>query len=342
MSLLVDDDIDVDDLNNLNYWKDDYYANLSVAEIKEFETKLQLVIDFLRYIEGGKPWSITPGKNPGEVLGTCGYTAPGMTVILLLFDKYLIKNMDDFKKVFHATTYKTSPQYVSHIINEVIGNLFDLSNYCPLTGKHQGVMGLIKDSIITKESKKVELLQVEYDCDIEGNCTYTNLQNGPNLLSFSTRGQTESDLCTFHHAVVYQQNNKCYVIDSWSAERGRICRTSSYRQFPTQKVLVSLGQLITTTDTELTRKIMGEIFMAYQRFVEEADFLITIHITNNEYIEELFDQVMIRQFNDKNEFTSYFGGKQLGALTRKRTPTKKRKNRKVTKQKYKSYKNKRR
>ena len=346
MSFLVDDDVPVDDVDKISLPAGDrlgVYNRQTAQEIKDFETKLQLVIDFLKYIEEVKPWCKTAGKTPGEVIGTCGYTAPGMTVILLLFDKLGIKNSNDFNRIMPTTTYNTSPLYVSHIINEVIGNLFDLSNYCPLTGTHQGVMGLIKESMITKKSKKVMLLESEYevmDGEIGGWSTYNNLQNGPNLLSFSTRGQTESDLCTFHHAVVYRQNNKCYVIDSWSAERGRIYRTSSYRQFTTEKVLVSLGQLITTTDTKLTREIMGDIFMAYRRFIEEADLLVTIHITKNEYIEELFQQVKERQFNDKNEFTSYFGGKQLGA--RKRTPTKKRKNRKVTKQKYKSYKNKRR
>jgi hypothetical protein len=329
--------------------------------------KLKTVLDFLKYIEENKIWT-----DRQQYFATCGYTGPGIAVILLLFDFLGITNKKTFhdniikfyvdSNKFYAISKKAYNKIVNHlknVINEVIGNFLDLSTYCPETAVEKGIMGLIKQSKQSPNNSKVKLLEVEYDpidsgiadknvgSSEGGFITYHNLTiPGVNLLSFTDR-DTSTFCSTFHHAVVYIVGNRCYVIDSWAAGC-ELAGTFEYRfptvrEFDLNSALIDLSNLVNTQNVTLSNNIMLKLFYGHTKtFIYNKNFLFNIFITENSYLTEIFNKIFNKE-GVEGVFQTNFGGRRhsSGALKLKRISTKKRKNNRVKKQNYKSYKNKR-
>ena len=89
-----------------------------------FRVKFDFVLDFLFFIEKyARRWRTK--KLQGRFHSTCGYTAPGIVIILLYFDSVPIKNRADFNR--YIQNKSIDPLYLGNVINEVIGNFLDLS-----------------------------------------------------------------------------------------------------------------------------------------------------------------------------------------------------------------------
>jgi len=73
----------------------------------EFENVFNLAIDLLKDCDANKNWQKEP-PGTGSSFGTCGYTGPGLAIILDLFFKEKIKTkaqLDEFIKKMYPISY---------------------------------------------------------------------------------------------------------------------------------------------------------------------------------------------------------------------------------------------
>ena len=325
------DIMDVDTQNDI--------MNVDVDE-NEFENIFNLAIDFLQYCEANKNWQKEP-PGTGSSFGTCGYTGPGMAIILGLFFMNGIKTkvqLDEYiDKMYPLSYHDNNEKRLMFIINETIGNFFDLSKDCSLTGVKKGIMGIAINEELRKgpDAMQTDAPPLFYKIEITPDLKTSNLQDGINLISFTGR----NNLCTFHHAVLYISNyyNVCYIIDSWSAidknDGFFVCRTPSYRKFTLQEVFKCLYELNNTKDIKNTVTNMNKYFLAHDTL---PNALVSVHVTSPELIVETMDKA--KEQLEKGRPTN-FGGRR-----RKRKSTKKNKSKKnkSKKNKNKSKRNKKR
>ena len=301
----------------------------------ELENVFKLAIGFLHVCEENKNWQ----KQEGKYIWTCGYTGPGMAIILELFYMNGIKTkvqLDEYiKNMYPSSYYDNNLKRLFFIINETIGNLLDLSKECTLTGVEQGIMGIAKNEEIRKgpDAMQTDTPSIFYPIEITPDLKSSNLQEGINLISFTGRNVNADNLCTFHHAVLYISNyyNVCYIIDSWSTSvnvNKFECREVTYRQFPLKEVFKCLYELNTTQNIDTTVNNMNTYFLAHDETLPRT--LVRVNVTRPDYIGETMGKAKLHL---ERGIPTNFGGRR-----RKRNIT--RKNKKMKKQKYKSYKNK--
>ena len=207
---------------NLEFNSNTNFSHLSLDRLDDLFT---LSIKILTICDGRKTnWTIKESQH--SCIGTCGYTGPGIAIILNLLIENNIKTEDQF--IIYINTYKIETKFETKLldtINDTILNFFDLSNFCPITEVDRGIMGLAKET--HEEKMQTEDTSVFYPLRFHRNCTNnligtTNLQEGVNLISFTARNATVENLCTFHHSVIYIHNKSGtgYIIDSWATPQG--------------------------------------------------------------------------------------------------------------------------
>jgi len=300
---------------------------MNVDTQNELENVFKFAIDFLHICEANKNWKKEP-PGTGSSFGTCGYTGPGIAIILGLFFMNGIKTkvqLDEYiTNMYPLSYYDNNLKRLIFIINETIGNFFDLSKDCSLTGVEKGIMGLAKNEEIRKgpDAMQTDTPPIFYQIEITPELKSSNLKDGINLISFTNR-DIDKYLCTFHHAVLYISNyyNVCYIIDSWSAinkNDGKFeCRTPTYRKFTLEEVFKCLYELNNTKDIKTTVDNMNKYFLAHNTLPRA---LVLVNVTSPEYIVETMGKA--KEQLDKGRPTN-FGGRR-----RKRKSTKKNKSKK--------------
>lgn len=104
----------------------------------QLERLFHFSIDFLNYCESQKKFT----KITGNCSHTCGYTGPGIGIVLQLFLTYGIDNTEKFDVWLRSK--EMSLEAFMDIVNETIGNLCDLADECPVIGERKGILGIIR------------------------------------------------------------------------------------------------------------------------------------------------------------------------------------------------------
>lgn len=286
------------------------------------------VITTLLKYELKKCWkSIT-----GSCAETCGYTGPGVGILLTIFIKHQIFNktdLDRWIKKFYIT-----PEIFSDIINETIGNLFDIGNYSPIANVRQGIRGLLVEDVVEGAAKmqtEIPVMSRVYQITPGG----ANLTDGPNIISFVSKTNLFD---TFHHATldINIQNQTCVIYDSWRIREG--CRPLIAREHPLSYVTYYLD-LINNVDIDISIDALTMIFttLFLAPHTVRNIFIVTpvvrVVTVNPYYLEQLIEAVFTQVIDAAragHRWTSY-GGK----FRKKRN----KKTRKLNK-KYKKYKKK--
>lgn len=90
----------------------------------ELKNVFNLAIDLLKDCDANKNWQKEP-PGTGSSFGTCGYTGPGLAIILELFFMNGIKTkaqLDEFIKKMYPISYpENNRSRLIFIINETIG-----------------------------------------------------------------------------------------------------------------------------------------------------------------------------------------------------------------------------
>jgi hypothetical protein len=272
----------------------------------ESQTKAEMIdfaIGFLNFCNKNKKWD----KHAGDFSGTCGYTGPGIGLVLKLFQHNNIYNhltLDDFLQ-----SHSFTPQLFMDIINETIGNFLDVVKDCPVTDVQQGIRGLLEAQ---KEKASPTSMQTDepplvYKVEEGG----INLIEGVNVISFTTR---ENGCDTFHHAALYTipEYDICFIIDSWATNAGGTfeCRPLTSKQFSLGEVIRCIDRLNSDdiSPAEM-RDIFGHYFMAHPTFLPQiATFgRFTVSTLSPKYIEEVYSECEKRI--RKGQTKSDFGGK---------------------------------
>ena len=296
-------------------------------ELYDDETMIRFAINFLTHCESQKKWV----KFAGYSGATCGYTAPGIGLVIKIFRHNLIYDGNTLMKFLHK--FNLTMQSFVDIINETIGNFADYIDVCPVTDVLSGTRGLLKKEferakpgstlMVTDEPAKV------YKVKAGG----SNLVEGANVISFSSR----LDECsTFHHATLYTipEDNICFIIDSWATPIGTPyeCRPLTYRQFSFGEVIHALDRLNSNdiSSGEATH-IFSHYFIAHQNFLQTIQQriqqlgLFSVFTLRPEYIDEVYNICAMKNTSGKQK-SSDFGGK-----SRKRSRKLRKKTRKLRK-----------
>lgn len=241
-------------------------------EIRQADILISFAIDFLTECDRTKKWK----KLPGRSAETCGYTAPGIGLLLRLFTDNGISS--PITLIAYLTRQSITQELFMDIVNETIGNLLDLSPECPVTQTTYGIRGLLSQA----KSRQTE--EMNYG-DEEPPKVYkvtrggSNLLPGPNIISFTGRDQFDCE--TFHHAVIHiiPEVNACYIIDSWRSRIGD-CRPLTSRLHNLQEVIGIIDELNSDTITpERTHIILSLYFLAHETIsvVIKESGTVTVH-----------------------------------------------------------------
>lgn len=302
--------------------------------IRQADILISFAIAFLTECESNKKWK----KNTGRFAEICGYTAPGIGLLLQLFKDNDISSpltLDSY-----LTRQSISKELFMDIINETIGNLLDVSPECPVTQTTYGIRGLL----LQEKSRQTEEMSYGdeeppkvYKVTIGG----LNLLPGPNIISFTSRIY-ECD--TFHHAVLYiiPAVNTCYIIDSWMSRIGH-CRPLTSRRHYLQEVIGIIDELNSDTITpERTYIILSSYFLAHKQTMSEdikTHKKIMVHTINPLYIQHIYNECE-RIIHSRAQTDTNFGGKTRKRYKNRRTTRgKNRQNKKDRTKKYKSNRN---
>jgi hypothetical protein len=292
------------------------------------EIFFNFAIDFLNHCEANKNWV----KNRGYAGATCGYTGPGIGLVIKFFQHNQIYNEETLQH-FLITNGFTIEQLMD-IINETIANFLDVIDECPVTGVPQGIRGLLeKEAERSRPNSTVMQTddpQVVYTVEEGG----SNLVEGVNVISFTSRAH---GCDTFHHATLYTipETNVCFIIDSWATPEGVPfeCRPLTCRQFSFREVIHQLDRLNSDaiSPEEMTH-IFGYYFMAHAAFLQNIPNLglVTVNTVSPDYIVDVYTtcEKRIREGQSKSDF----GGK----LRKKRNKKTRKLNKKNKSKKYKS------
>jgi len=245
---------------------------------------------------------------------TCGYTAPGIGLLLQLFDVWNVYD-DSTLSTFLKRQHLNMEQFMD-IVNETIGNFFDVIPVCPVTETEFGMRGLL-----TREQNK------QSDSDlmdsgetnvykVEGNGS--NLVTGANVISFTSRTY---GCDTIHHAVLYiiPELDTCYIIDSWSTSKPtdfvKHCRPLQSRPHQIAAVYAIIDELNSDIiKKERTIQILSHYVLAHDETISETIMRlgqVTVHTIKPSYIINVYIACIHRLLFEGKE--SSFGGK-----TRKR------------------------
>lgn len=295
--------------------------NIILTQFYDKPNDFNFAIHMLHYYESNKKWAMT-----GDYKGTCGYTAPGIGLILLLFEHYNIRDyntLNIFLELKNGETrwlHEYDSNMFGHIINETIATFLDLTGYNPITGINQGIMGMIQGS------ESVEISNMRYDAmavvdnAIISRVNDNNLREGVNIISFKNRIHGGS---TFHHSAIYTipRENRCFILDSWYDNTSRTCRPLSYRQFTFEEVKNALLEL--NSDTiypDRMSEIFSYYFMAPSNFTDmigQGVGLIYVYTLDISYMIEVYNKceysIMI-----EGQYKSHTGGKKKYKKTRLR------------------------
>jgi hypothetical protein len=233
-------------------------------------------------------WTINEAQR--TCIGTCGYTGPGIAIILNLLIENNIKTYDQF--INYINTYKIETKLIN-TINDTILNFLDLSNFCPITKVDRGIMGLAKET--HEEKMQTEDTSVFYPIRFYRNGNYnligtTNLQEGVNLISFTDRNATVENLCTFHHSVIYIHNKSGtgYIIDSWATPQGVPfdSRPIEFRKYGLITLFKALYTITNSNDINESANFINFYFQAHTATLRPI--LYNIGITDPNKIKEVY------------------------------------------------------
>lgn len=160
-------------------------------EIRQADVLISFAIAFLTKCDQTKKWK----KLPGRSAETCGYTAPGIGLLLQLFTHNGISSPLTLQ--LYLTRQSITQELFMDIVNETIGNLLDVSPECPVTQTNYGIRGLLLQA---KSRPKEEMIYGDEEEPKVYKVTPGILLPGPNIISFTSRIY---GCDTFHHAVLY-------------------------------------------------------------------------------------------------------------------------------------------
>jgi hypothetical protein len=284
----------------------------------EFEEMFRFANSFLTYVEANKVWVI----NTGLYINTCGYTGPGMAVLLNLFVSHGIHDMATLD-AYLATLY-TGPgashnfnlQLLVNMVNETIGNFLDISvGRCPITNVDHGISGLAQQEMdrMAPDAMDTDIPSRFYPIAAGG----MNLVDGVNLISFTGRSTHH----TFHHAVLYiiRSENVCYIMDSWSTPQGVPfdSRGMEIRRYDLDEVIRRIDLLNQTTNVRDIIYIMAHYFKSHSSFNDRmirSPGAISVNTIDPAYISVVFAQATKDVLSGK---PTGFGRKKRNHATKK-------------------------
>lgn len=301
MDIITNPHISPPDFHSVHFQQIHSMSERVPTDIIDTIDQIDLAIYFLGKCDYYKTW-----KNqgpPGDYIDTCGYSAPGMAILLLCFEELGIFHMNDLNDWLRHIG--VPEETFMDIINETIANFLDIIiGKCPLTGVDNGIMGLIENN-----SPEVTLVD------------YHSITPGVNLISFTPR----TSCTTVHHAVLYSipDHNICIIIDSWMAGgrdgTDQRSRPISYRICPLTEIIDVLVEL-QTANRHFTGRRMGQYFAPDSEFIRNPYTLI-VYKTSSPYILSIKDQAT--EHFVVEGYPSEFGG---GLVKRHKYTNKKRKN----------------
>lgn len=227
-------------------------------EFRKVDELIAFAIQFLTECETRKTWV----KLTGPLSMTCGYTAPGIGLLLQLFLRNGVSSQETLLQLLQSSGW-TIDQFM-FIVNETIGNLLDMIPVCPVTQTQFGIRGLLAKEYsaqMTPGPGNGGGGGIVYKVERGG----SNLAKGPNIISFALR---VSHCETFHHAVIYHipEIDACYIIDSWVEPQGRDCRPLSSRRHHAHEIYAAIDELNSDVITEArTHQILTTYFMGLYR-----------------------------------------------------------------------------
>ena len=255
--------------------------------------------EFLKECERSRKWvGVT-----GDLSATCGYTGPGIGLIVLLFER---NNISDDNTLRAFLTLPENVRIFGHlprskevfkdIVNETIGNFLDLSKRTPVTETKNGVMGIIieRESIAARNMARAANPDAMDLIDDEIEKVFlvdnSNIVKGVNIISFKDRSRGSS---TFHHSAIYAipEENICFILDSWYDNYTGTCRQLTCRQFSFEEVkdaLVKLNSQSCTVDDAY--EIFAKYFQAANAFLNSIarDNSFYVYVLNQEYIKSVY------------------------------------------------------
>ena len=212
------------------------------------------VIATLLECERLKIWT----KTPGNTSSTCGYTGPGVGVLMIIFKQFRIFNLTDLHRWFQ--NINITPIIFADALNEIIGNMYDNTDFCPIANVHKGISGLlVADLVHEKAAMKTDIPKVLRVYPVERECV--NLVEGSNIISFVGKAHL---IDTFHHATLYidTPRQKCFIFDSWTNADGT-CRPLVAREHSLPDVKRALDIInFGTEDLDTLVGIFTHFFLA--------------------------------------------------------------------------------
>ena len=328
--VLGDNQSKIDD----KFMKIDGQNNFSNLSSDELNKVFQLAIYVLEECDKQKrTWA---GENEGKYINTCGYTGPGIAIILDLLIENNIKTYEEFMqyiRTLYIDNLDRNSFRLNDTINDTIRNFLDIANVCPITKVEQGIMGFAKES-------HPEIMQTKDISDfypIKFSENGTNLQEGVNLISFTDREANVENLCTFHHSVIYIHNKSGmgYIIDSWATPQNCVydARPIEVRPYLIPELFQALYIITHSENRDEIFNTVDSYFQAHTATLQRI--LYNIGITNPNKIKEVY--AIAKKQNDITY--EHLGGRYSRAFI-KRNQTKKHKKIKKNKNKNKNKKNK--
>jgi len=302
------------------------FSNLSTDELnKVFELAIYVLE---KCDERKRTWV---GENEGKYINTCGYSGPGIAIILDLFIENNIKTFEQFKQyiaTLYIDNFDSNSVRLIDTINDTILNFLDIANFCPITKVERGIQGFAKES-------HPEIMQTKDISDfypIKFSENGTNLQEGVNLIAFTDREVNVENLCTLHHSVIYIHNKSGmgYIIDSWATPGNCAyeARPIEVRPYLMPELFHTLYIITHSENRDEIFNTINKYFKAHTATLQRI--LYNLGITNPNKIKEVY--AIAKKQHDITRARAR-GGRYSSALI-KRNQTKK--NKKIKKQKNKN------
>lgn len=234
----------------------------------------------------------------GGLKGTCGYTGPGIGLVLLIFERNRIvdlRTLNNFltrcREGRPGDCIKYTSRSFRHVVNEAIASFLDLTAHSPITGVSQGLTGLIAhdDELESNEMEIVGMPTPEINRRTR-QVTENNLQSGVNVISFKNRMFRGN---TFHHSTIYTipEENRCFILDSWMDNsnlqyRELLCR--EHRLDEVTDALVRLNSHDVTSDE--MKFIFKHFFMGPDTFIHRItdDFRAYAYVLDRKYMIDVY------------------------------------------------------
>lgn len=269
----------------------------AIQGIQGIQDIFDFSIGFLMKCQIIKKWV----KYPGDYAETCGYTGPGIGLILQLFKFNGIT--DDATLNVFLSKHQISLECFMHSINETIGNFLDVVRVNPVTNTMYGINGMIKENIgkiansdgaASSDSMDVETPHDIVKVSLVDN---TNLVEGANVISF-IRDVIRDGVTFFnvplHHATLYviADIGMCVIIDSWRAANGQ-CRPLTYRMHNFEEVKRALIKLNSKEVSEAEiLYIFTQFFVSPEALKEDIrtkqSFNIKVYLVDAEYMKDVY------------------------------------------------------